>query len=267
MCRLLGVVVSEHTDFAFSLHQAPNSLAHLSRQHPHGWGIGVWDRDAGWRLAKNVGCARDDVLFSETAAKAAGEVLIAHVRLQTVGPVALENTHPFERGRWVFAHNGTIQEQAWLRAQVSERRLDGLSGATDSELFFAFLLTRLDAAGVADRPASAATDAVVIDAVRDATARPSFGACNFLLSDGHAMYAHRFGRTLFMLERTPGDFVRTERTSYETGAVLETQWTARRHAVLIASESMTGEPWQPIDERVLLRIDRTPEPRYRVLAA
>jgi glutamine amidotransferase len=267
MCRLLGVVVSERADFRFSLHDAPRSLAHLSREHPHGWGVGVWDRDLGWQLEKNVGCAGEDSRFSETAARAAGEVLIAHVRFRTVGPETLANTHPFARGRWLFAHNGTIDDVAWLRAQVSARRTAELEGATDSELFFAFLLTRLDRAGITHEPAGEATDRIVADAVGDALARTSFGAVNFLLSDGEAVYAHRYGRTLHLLARRPGDTVRTERGSAETGAVLETSWTARRHALLVASEQLTDEPWAVIEEGTLLRIDRAPAPRWRTLRA
>ena len=39
MCRLLGIVSSERTSFHFSLQAAPRSLASLSSEHPHGWGI------------------------------------------------------------------------------------------------------------------------------------------------------------------------------------------------------------------------------------
>ena len=40
-----------------------------------------------------------------------------------------------------------------------------------------------------------------------------------------------------------------------------TKWTARRHAVFIASERITDEPWREIDDGTLLRIERTPTPR------
>ena len=74
------------------------------------------------------------------------ENIVAHIRKATQGRVALENTHPFVRelwGRyWVFAHNGTIKDQAFLRARTSPARLGELRGETDSELFFAFLLSR-----------------------------------------------------------------------------------------------------------------------------
>ena len=92
--------------------------------------------------------------------------------------------------------------------------------------------------------------------------QPDFGACNFLLSDGNVMYAHRYGRTLHILTRRPVDAVRVHRESQETGAAIETPWTARRHAVLIASEEITAEPWQTVAERTLLRCDRAPVPNF-----
>lgn len=260
MCRLLGVVASERTDFHFSLRTAPRSLATLSREHPHGWGVAVFASPSGWTLHKRAMCALDDDAFAAAAAGTRGEILVAHIRKKTVGPTREENTHPFRRGRWVFAHNGTIDDLAFLRDGSSDARRAEIEGDTDSELFLAYLLTRLDAANLVDRPAGPLTDAALLRAMRDALARPKFGACNFILSDGETMYAHRAGRSLYVLERRPGDEVVSERRSAETGAVLATPWTRRRRAVLVASEKTTDEPWEEIDEGKLWRIDRVPEP-------
>jgi len=195
-----------------------------------------------------------------------GEVLVSHVRQKTVGETSLANAHPFERGPWVFAHNGTIHDVEWLRGQTSLERRAEVRGETDSELLFAFLLTRLDMAGVANGPASPATDHAMGDAVRTARARPGLGAYNFLLSNGVTLYAHRFGRTMHLLERGPGDPVRERRGSCD-GTVIETPWSQGRSAVFVASEQMTDEPWQCIEDGVLLRIDRTPAPHWRLIAA
>lgn len=264
MCRLLGVVSSELTDFRLSLREAPRCLALLSREHPHGWGIAVWADGGGWTIEKEPACAADDARFDAMARGSRGELLVAHVRNRTVGPTTAVNTHPFRRGRWVFAHNGTIAEVDRLRAGASAARLAEVAGETDSELLFAYLLSRLDAAGLADAPAGEATDAVLAAALRSLLAHP-LGACNFLLSDGETLYAHRFGRTLFVLERVPGDRVVVRRRSEETGATLETPWSPRRRAVLIASERITDEPWREIEERALVRIERRPQPAWRLL--
>ena len=55
------------------------------------------------------------------------------------------------------------------------------------------------------------------------------GSLYFLLSDGRYAYAHRAGRTLFLLERRPGDAVRLERAlESETGRDVETAWSPAR---------------------------------------
>src|ERR1700712_5924789 len=100
MCRLLGIVASERTDFHFFLRAAPHSLAALSHEHPHGWGVGVYDRDAGWTVRKQPVRASDCEHFFAASTAARGELLLAHVRARTVGAATVANTHPFHRGRW-----------------------------------------------------------------------------------------------------------------------------------------------------------------------
>jgi len=262
MCRLIGVLASERTDFRFSLKDAPRSLAVLSRQHPHGWGIATYSDDSGWSIRKRAMCAVEDEVFEEAACSSRGEVLVAHIRQRTVGPTGFLNTHPFQRGRWMFAHNGTIEDVAYLESQISPKRRAEVVGDTDSELFFAYLLTRLDSANLTDLRAGALTDAAIARAMRDAVARPSFGACNFLLSNGETLYAHRFGRSLFTLKRAPGDRLVPERRSPD-GIALETRWSEARQAVLLASEAISDEPWEELQEGSLLRADRLPEPVVR----
>lgn len=265
MCRLIGVLASERTDFRFSLKDAPRSLAVLSREHPHGWGIATYTDDGGWSMRKRAECALEDQVFDEAACASRGELLLAHIRQRTVGPTGLVNTHPFQRGRWMFAHNGTIEDVDYLESQISPERRAEVVGDTDSELFFAYLLTRLDSANLTELRAGRLTDAAIARAMRDALARPSFGACNFLLSDGETLYAHRFGRTLFTLRRAPDDGRIPERASRETGVALEARWSAARKAVLLASEALSDEPWEELPEGSLLRADRLPEPIVRPL--
>jgi predicted glutamine amidotransferase len=266
MCRLLGIVASEPTDFKIVLRESPRSMAALSREHRDGWGIAVFDDDSrGWCLEKGIECASEDARFHELAVGSRGELLVSHIRRKTVGETSLANTHPFGRGRWLFAHNGTIQDVAWLTKQTSRERLAEIHGETDSELLFAWLLTRLDAEGIAGQPASAATDRILGMAIRAGREHQGFGAFNFLLSDGMTTYGHRFGRTMFLLDRGPQDEVRVRRTSRD-GTVLETPWSPHRSAVFIASERMTDEPWQQVEEGTLLRVDRFPAPRWRLVA-
>src|SRR5260221_2627801 len=168
MCRLLGIAANEPTDFKIVLREAPRSLAALSREHRDGWGIGVYDVESRtWQLDKGIACASEDERFHRLAVGSRGELLLAHVRQKTIGETSLANTHPFERGGWVFAHNGTIKDVAWLHARASSERLAEISGETDSELLFAWLLTRLDDTGITAQPASPETDRAIGAAARD----------------------------------------------------------------------------------------------------
>jgi predicted glutamine amidotransferase len=266
MCRLLGIAANEPTEFKIVLREAPRSLAALSKEHRDGWGIAVFDAASRrWQVDKGVICACEDERFHRLAIGTRGEILVSHIRQKTCGDTALVNTHPFERGRWIFAHNGTVKDVAWLRANASAARLGEIEGETDSELLFAWILTRLDDAGVTDSPAGPATDRAVGAIARAGRERPDFGAFNFLLSDGSATYAHRFGRSMFLLERSPEDAVVSSRTTRD-GTIVETPWSPGRSAVFVASERITDEPWQSIEDGTLLRIERTPSPNWRLIA-
>lgn len=267
MCRLLGIVASEPTEFGLVLTEAPRSLATLSREHPDGWGVATHHAtqhakhaDA-WNLQKGTEPAGTCRQFREVAGRSRGHVLVAHIRQKTVGPTRLENTHPFVRDGWVFAHNGTIKEQDEVRARCSARRLREISGDTDSELFFAFVLTRLDEHGLV-RLANEEARREATDLLHETTAElraARIGAFNFLLSDGETTFAHRFGRSLFLLERGPADPVRKSR-EVVPGAAIMTKWTPRRQAVFVASERITDEPWREVPDETLLRIGRSPAP-------
>lgn len=263
MCRLVGVVASEATDFRFTLQEAPRSLVALSPDHPDGWGLAVHARERGWELHKQAVCAKSDASFKDLAASSRGELLVAHVRKRTVGPIGSANTHPFKRERWVFAHNGTIDDVGWLAERTSHARRTEIEGDTDSELLFAALLSAIDDAG--PLPDRARIDEALAETVSACHARRDLGASNFLLSDGQALYAHRSGRTLFLLARGRGDHVLATRRSSETRAVVETRWSERRVAVLVASERLSDEPWVEVPERTLLRVDVSPAPTVQTL--
>jgi predicted glutamine amidotransferase len=261
MCRLLGIVASELTQFGLCLETAPRSLSTLSHEHPDGWGIAIHVPRAGWRLHKGTARAAEDRRFRRIAMRSRGRVLVAHVRQKTVGPTHLKNTHPFARAGWVFAHNGTIEECAMLRAGCSAERLAQIKGDTDSEALFAYLLTRLDARDLtrlAHPDAREEATRVLADVTAELRHK-QIGAFNFLLSDGATTFVHRFGRTLFLLERNPGDLVR-QRPDETEWSTIAARWTRGRRAVLVASERLTDEPWREVPHESFFRVDRDPFP-------
>jgi predicted glutamine amidotransferase len=265
MCRLLAIVSSEPTEYRVALHDAPRSLAALSRAHPDGWGIAVHAEASGWNLERSTLTACNDDRFRQVAAGGKGETLVAHIRQKTVGPTSLENTHPFLRDGFIFAHNGTIKKMDELEARISATRLRDLRGDTDSERLFAVVLTRLDAAQIRACCLTESADQTLRALCAELRAIEGIGAFNFVLSNGHTTYVHRFGRTLYVLSRGKHDPLIPIRTASETGATIETPWSARRRAVFVASEALTDEPWRSVKEGTLIRLERSAAPHAMIL--
>lgn len=208
MCRIVAALACSPQRLAPYLLEAPRSLRTLSQEHKHGWGIATQQQQQ-WSLTRSTLSAFEDPNFDQ-ACNALSHAWIAHIRLATVGHVTEENTHPFLRHRWCFAHNGTISDHNYLHENTSPARNAERVGNTDSELFLAYLLSRFDRNSALDENNTLALgapgtrfDRELVRAVNDATKRTDFGAINFVLSDGQTMFIHRFGRTLWY-RREPG---------------------------------------------------------------
>ena len=191
---------------------AENALRVQSREHPDGWGL-AWYVGGAPRVLRSLEAAHADRSFEDAGGAIKTHAVIAHVRKASVGGVALENTHPFEHGRWVFVHNGTVPD--WERARpLLEAQLDpglrrGLRGETDSERCFSLFLTRLQRR--CDPEAAGFDDAVLalretVAAVRAASEGGPEGEASttFALTDGQLLLACRRGRTLHS-SRPPPD--------------------------------------------------------------
>ena len=199
---------------------APRSLRALSLEHADGWGVALSSGDDAWQIHRNTRCAARCEQYASIA-PAPARVIVAHIRKKTVGELAIANTHPFHRGQFVFAHNGTLTIIDKLIAAASPARLGEIVGDTDSERFFAFVLTHIDEAGDIERG--------IVRAIRALHAWGDIGSANFLLATGTRVYAYRQGRSLFTLSRP--------------------------NATLVASERLTDEDWLEVPERALAILD------------
>lgn len=231
--------------------------------HADGWGIGYYI-DGDVRVIREAepavasSCAR---LLHE--APFASDLVIAHVRLATVGARLLRNTQPFQRelgGRvHLFAHNGKLDAAA-LRPLL---RGDGHRpvGETDSELAFCVLLQRLRALWLARDTVPPLDARLAIVGELAAQLRP-LGPANFLYSDGDALFVHAHRRTqapgrieppgMHVLERhCPLEMARIEVPGLEIGATQN----GAQEVVLVASVPLTTEDgWRPLAEGELLAI-------------
>ncbi len=111
MCELLGMSAHHPASITLSLNEFAR---HGGETGPHadGWGVAYYEGpDA--NLIRESTPAADSVLMSTLRQyKVASEIVIAHIRRASFGPVELKNTHPFRRelgGRiHTFAHNGDL---------------------------------------------------------------------------------------------------------------------------------------------------------------
>jgi predicted glutamine amidotransferase len=143
MCRLFGFRSVIPSQVHRSLLAAENALGVQSNDHPDGWGVAFYV-DGAPHVTRSPTTALGDALFHRLSGVVSSETVLAHVRKATQGSRTIFNCHPFQFGRWVFAHNGDIPnfeaKRELLLAQVSPRFRRFILGETDSEvLFFVFM--------------------------------------------------------------------------------------------------------------------------------
>ena len=107
MCRLFGFRSVIQGKVHTSLVEAENALGIQSFNHPDGWGVAYYLSDAP-HLIKSEHSAVKDNLFKKVSGVVSSQTVLAHIRKATHGSKTVLNTHPFQYGKWIFAHNGNI---------------------------------------------------------------------------------------------------------------------------------------------------------------
>jgi glutamine amidotransferase len=206
MCRLFGFRSVIQSQVHRSLVAADNALCSLSAEHPDGWGVAYYV-DGAPHVTKSALTAVNDAIFHRLSGIVASETVLAHVRRATVGEKNVLNCHPFQYGKWVFAHNGELSQfplkrEACLK-EVAPRLRRYILGETDSELMFYVLLTRMIGYGPLaarlgiDELMEAVRDTVTtLRAICDPGAdKPS--PLTFIVTDGATLAATQGGKELF----------------------------------------------------------------------
>ena len=196
MCELLGMSAHHPASITLSLNEFAR---HGGETGPHadGWGVAFYEGpDA--NLIRESTPAADSVLMSTLRGyKVASEIVIAHIRQASFGPVELRNTHPFRReigGRvHTFAHNGDLPGIE-NRYSLGQNGFALPVGNTDSEYAFCLLMQRLsgiwcNGGGV---PELAARKKIISEFAHQIG---ELGSANFLYSDGDALFVHGHVRT------------------------------------------------------------------------
>jgi glutamine amidotransferase len=250
---------NEPTRVECSLVHAQNALMQQSQGdaeglvHSHGWGVADY-RDTVPMIEKQTWAAWHGEHFRKTAARVYARTVVAHVRQATVGAITMENTHPFSNGRWIFAHNGSIQDFPQVRDRMIEHidpaLRNDIRGETDSEHIFYFLLTLH--LRHPERPLMETVGRGLRRIIQwsEATGPAEPAGLNIVLTDGDQLVGSRYNRTLWHLVRdevTVCGICGKKHVQHEPGQDY--------HAVEIASEPISGENWQPFANGVVYSVD------------
>lgn len=152
MCRFVAYLGENAKLISDVLSSPSNSLIKQSLHpteghtllHADGFGLGWYNLavDTKPGVYKSILPAWNDHNLLNLAEKITTTCFVAHVRSSTVGDVNILNCHPFNAGRYLFAHNGTIREFANIKRELQHRLSDDvflkISGQTDSEYFFSY---------------------------------------------------------------------------------------------------------------------------------
>lgn len=207
MCRLFGFRSVIPSQVHRSLMKVDNALGSQSEAHPDGWGVAYYV-DGSPHLTRSPSTALEDALFRRLSGVLSSETVLAHVRKATQGPKTVLNCHPFQHGRWTFAHNGDVPSFAERRDALMDAILPRLRrfvlGETDSEVIFYVLLSHLAGQGpLANRHGIDALIAAIratVATVREICDVPGSdpSLLTFIVTDGVTLAATHGGKELFV---------------------------------------------------------------------
>lgn len=213
MCRIFGFRSVMQSGVHRSLISADNALVLQSERHPDGWGVAYYVAGAP-HVVKSAAAAVSDHLFRHVSGVVTSETVLAHIRKATQGDLSTINTHPFQYGSWVFAHNGNIRGFDAVRDQLVRKIPPVLRrfilGTTDSEVLFYLILGKmaqrhelhrrgfpLGELADATREALDEITALVGPFNPDNAAPPDDTFLTFVLTNGYVMLGHQGGKQLY----------------------------------------------------------------------
>ena len=265
MCRLFGFRSVIPSKVHRSLLAAENALGVQSNHHPDGWGVAFYV-DGSPHVTRSPSTALGDALFHRLSGVVSSQTVLAHVRKATQGPLTVLNCHPFQYGRWVFAHNGEIPNfearREALVAEVAPELRRFILGDTDSEVIFFLFLTLLAQHGsLAQRHELDTVSAALgrtVDRVRalceDGQGGPAL--LTFMVTDGELLAASEGGRDLYWssYKRRCSD---RERCTSLSAACEAPTTTGDVNHFIVSSEPLQGENvWHPFDPGEIVAVDR-----------
>ena len=152
MCRWLAysgapILLDEFlfkTDHSL-IDQSLRALDTTNTTNGDGFGIGWYGNRDFPGVYKDIRPAWNDSNLQALAAQIESPMFLAHVRATTGSPVQMTNCHPFNHQKWLFVHNGLVNDYERLRRDlafaVAPEFFPFIRGTTDSELMFLLALS------------------------------------------------------------------------------------------------------------------------------
>jgi len=198
MCQLLGMNCNVPTDICFSF-QGFCARGGKTDQHQDGWGIAFFEGCGCRMYLDNKASIHSPVAELVRKYPIHSTHVIAHIRKASVGKVAIENTHPYQRemwGRyWVFAHNGDLADfHPAFRGHFRP------VGGTDSEKAFCLILETLREAFPLGKPSLSELHSELLKITKQIA---ESGPFNYLLSDGESFFAHCSTNLAYLVRQAP----------------------------------------------------------------
>jgi predicted glutamine amidotransferase len=199
------------------LYEGPNSLvaqslhSRMGAEPTNGDGFGV-----GWYGAPDTPGvfhstepAWNDDNLRELAGHISSPLFFTHIRAAIGSAVQQTNCHPFRHDRWLFMHNGYINEFATIKRDlilaVDPSLYPQIQGQADTEVLFYLALTL----GLEDDPPAAVEQAIgLVEAVASRHGVPHPFQGTVATTDGESIWAFRYSsernsRSLFYTTDVP----------------------------------------------------------------
>jgi len=126
--------------------QSLHSRLGVETTNGDGFGVGWYAPDVEEpAIFRDIGPAWSNRNLRELSDHVRSSLFFAHIRATTGTAVQQTNCHPFRHGRWLWMHNGAINEFHQMRRDlalaVDPRLFLEMEGSTDSEMMFFLALT------------------------------------------------------------------------------------------------------------------------------
>lgn len=259
MCRLFASISPKPqnardllVDSCFSILRQSNF--NKNNLQKDGWGLAYFKGGEHPSIYKSPGpLYEESERFTRFASRTCSRVIIGHIRaasnprgLPFKRLISMENTQPFTDGRWVFAHNGTLEIPLEVARRLGILRKK-LKGFNDSEVYFwQFIKFQRAVKDVAEAlKACVRENWEVWKSCRGRYPgkRAPYTSLNAVFTDGRRLYA--FNHFLDHIAASKGRWEAADRALCAAGRPWSVMsFSRRKQRLVIASEDLDRGSWR-----------------------